>query len=50
MSVLILKVPLVREILPELVNQILVLISSDEFEQQEVISFSDFNRIKLNIL
>jgi hypothetical protein len=28
----------VKEILPELINQIVVLISSDEFEQQEVLT------------
>jgi hypothetical protein len=33
-------IPLVREILPELINQIIVLISGSEFEQQEVIMLS----------
>jgi hypothetical protein len=33
-------IPLVREILPELINQIIVLISGSEFEQQEVIKLS----------
>lgn len=34
---------LVREILPELISQIIILISGSEFEQQEVIIYLVFN-------